>query len=1101
MILINPDQYFVIITDSAAAIDYNYAYTFFDANNQGTKIETSQGLINSATSTELINSNTRIQKISTISIRNTDGALTNNVTIARKVGASTYAITANVQLLTGEFMEYDEGSGWKVYDANGIQKYVGSTGPAAPSGTISAGTTAMTLGQLEFINSNSITWGLSGNSLTASFGGGGGGGNMSWSAGTQSRTLGSVVFSNSNGVSFGLTGSTITASHNGLTTQSAQAFSAQGGSSTFQTLVFSNSNGVSFINSNGSLVASHNGLTTQTVQTQNMVSVNGSTGNISFANSNGVTFGANASTITASVSFNQSSLVYSNSNNVTFGIAGSTLTASASFSQSTQPGLTIEAGTESRSANSVVFSNSNGVSFGMNAGTITASYTQSVQPAIKTVSAGTAIVTNGELILSNSNGVSFGLSGNTITASVGAAGNPAISAGNGSFTFQTLSLADSNGISFSTGTQGVYATYTVPSTAGLISAVKLSAGTLSTNRTDVTFADSNNVSFGLNTNGVLTASASFAQSVQPVAISGSNGSFSYNTLTLGNLNGVSFYTSNGSMVASHNGLTSQTIQTQNMVSVLGSTGNISFANSNGITIGGNASTITLSHNGLTSQSAQALSGSNGSFTFQTASFGNLNGMSFYTSNGSVVGSYSVPSTAGLLSAINLSAGTTSNNLSAFTIANSNGLSFGLNGSVLTASHDGLTAQSVQTQNLVSVLGSTGNISFANGNGITFGGNASTITASHNGITSQTNQTLGLYAVSNTTQGTSMTADARTLSFHGAGVASVGMSNGSVMISVPAGGGGLTNINVSAGTTSNNLSALTFANSNNVSFGLNGSVVTASINAGAGGGIALANSQTTYTSGTANMVVAGGAMTIASTTGQSFNFSVPATSSLSATGQVSISVNGSTISIGVPNALSLSYFNPQDGYVQVVGQQGNGSMHFQPMQAPNVIFDRLVMPMVFSNATNSTGSATVSMSFGIYTNNASTLSLLSSVSYSAALTFSGTVNNSTFAGLRLHTIGFTNTLNESQYYVGIWSRSTSGGANVTLNQLLASQMNSVFSGMFGSAINASNQYTRGLGHYSTTFSTAMPSAVPFSDLRGTASIVLRQPIFYLVNGTV
>src|SRR5271154_5397324 len=39
---------------------------------------------------------------------------------------------------------------------------------------------------------------------------------------------------------------------------------------------------------------------------------------------------------------------------------------------------------------------------------------------------------------------------------------------------------------------------------------------------------------------------------------------------------------------------------------------------------------------------------------------------------------------------------------------------------------------------------------------------------------------------------------------------------------------LTNINMSAGTTSNNLSAITFSNSNNVSFGLNGSTMTASI---------------------------------------------------------------------------------------------------------------------------------------------------------------------------------------------------------------------------------------------------------------------------------
>ncbi|HEX6461743.1 MAG TPA: hypothetical protein VFZ58_00525 [Candidatus Saccharimonadales bacterium] len=94
--------------------------------------------------------------------------------------------------------------------------------------------------------------------------------------------------------------------------------------------------------------------------------------------------------------------------------------------------------------------------------------------------------------------------------------------------------------------------------------------------------------------------------------------------------------------------------------------------------------------------------------------------------------------------------------------------------------------------------------------------------------------------------------------------------------------------------------LTLAGGNNITLSQNGNAITISGGAGGGGGgIALANSQTTYTSGTAHLAVAGGALTIASTTGQSFNFSVPQTSSLSATGAVSISTNAATISIGAP----------------------------------------------------------------------------------------------------------------------------------------------------------------------------------------------------------
>lgn len=226
--------------------------------------------------------------------------------------------------------------------------------------------------------------------------------------------------------------------------------------------------------------------------------------------------------------------------------------------------------------------------------------------------------------------------------------------------------------------------------------------------------------------------------------------------------------------------------------------------------------------------------------------------------------------------------------------------------------------------------------------------------------------------------------------------------------------------------------------------------------------------------------------------------------LAIAGSGGISVGGSngSLVISAQNAagLTYNYFNPQDGYVQVAGAQGNASMHFQPVRAPNVTFDRWVFPLVITNATNSTGTVTVSMSVGVYTRNNSTLSLYDSTSGSFAVTFSGTVNNSTYSGLRLFTISDVSSLPEDQYYVGIWSRTTTGGANATVNQYLASQANSAFAGYIGSAVNATMQYTRGLGHFSATFSTAMPQSVAFSQINGTASIVLRQPVFYMVNGT-
>ena len=102
-------------------------------------------------------------------------------------------------------------------------------------------------------------------------------------------------------------------------------------------------------------------------------------------------------------------------------------------------------------------------------------------------------------------------------------------------------------------------------------------------------------------------------------------------------------------------------------------------------------------------------------------------------------------------------------------------------------------------------------------------------------------------------------------------------------------------NLSSGT-------VTLAGGNNITLSQAGNAITISGAAAGGAQTAisgLANSQTTYTSGTVSLSELG-ALTIRSSTGQHFQFEVPATSQLTYTGAVSISTNGSTISIGAPN---------------------------------------------------------------------------------------------------------------------------------------------------------------------------------------------------------
>ncbi len=411
---------------------------------------------------------------------------------------------------------------------------------------------------------------------------------------------------------------------------------------------------------------------------------------------------------------------------------------------------------------------------------------------------------------------------------------------------------------------------------------------------------------------------------------------------------------------------------------------------------------------------------------------------------------------------------------------------------------------------------TGTVNFANSNGVTFGMSGSNqITASvaagggvalYDGVASITSGTGrisagGALTASINGQTLSLNAPAAS-SLVGVNGISIATSGNTISISGPTIAPSL--INFSAGTTSGNIGSVVFNNSNGMSFGLNGSAITASY-AGGGGGVALVNGAQTYSSGSVNLV-ASGALTLSSPNASSLNLSVPATSSIVGVNGISVSGAGGIISIdGAPLAtlaggFTLSYYNPQDAYVQINGQQGQGTLHMQPTPIPNVSFDRIIFPLIFTGASNSTASISLSMYAGIYTRNALTLSLLSSFSTSNALTHSGTANSSQNVGLKMFTMGGGGLVTEGAYFFGILSRSASAGGNASISQILASQQATNLGGFWGQAPNASIQYTRGLGTYSATLS-SMPSSVAFSDLRGTGSNVLRQPMFYLVNGTV
>jgi hypothetical protein len=366
------------------------------------------------------------------------------------------------------------------------------------------------------------------------------------------------------------------------------------------------------------------------------------------------------------------------------------------------------------------------------------------------------------------------------------------------------------------------------------------------------------------------------------------------------------------------------------------------------------------------------------------------------------------------------------------------------------------------------LVSTGTLTLAGGNNITLSQNGNAITIS-GGAGGGGSNTLGMSNLGNTSGTTGVISGSAIRMVYAGGnnvtlSQSINASSGTITISAANQTVQTQNLhNLSlAGNTTGTLAqvssgTLLLAGGNNITLSQNGNSITISGGAGgAGGGIALANSQTTFSSGTANLV-ASGALTIASTTGQSFNFSVPQTSSLAGTGIVSISVNASTISIGAPafsggmstdgntagntgmatnqivfaggnnitlsqatgaggNTLSIiggagggantmDYYQNMDRGATAVLATSNGTVLFQRLNQENDLFaanitaNTIFFNMSASmNATSSSSAHSYSMSVGIYTDNITALSLINSASSTWALG-ANTANTASYHGVR------------------------------------------------------------------------------------------------------
>jgi len=271
-----------------------------------------------------------------------------------------------------------------------------------------SGTYSQNTGTVQFANSNGISFGLSNNSMTASY------------TVPTVPTTGSLYFADTNGVTF-------TASTSGSSTTisaSVSAFSNSNQLSTYfaQTNHTHGSLSLALSNLSGTYSSANNGLT---------ISLTGNTGGTATGGADGYNIIA-AGTQTAGTT---GTIVFSNSNNISFGMSNSSI-VTASFSQSTHDHPYISTANSSLfqhtsatsaitsaafpSANTTNFAgigtSATNVSLTLNSNGLAISVASPTGGNVA-ISGGTSSVSLNNLVFSNSNGISFGLNGSTMTAS------------------------------------------------------------------------------------------------------------------------------------------------------------------------------------------------------------------------------------------------------------------------------------------------------------------------------------------------------------------------------------------------------------------------------------------------------------------------------------------------------------------------------------------------------------------------------------------------------------------------------------------------------------------------------------------------------------
>lgn len=808
---------------------------------------------------------------------------------------------------------------------------------------------------------------------------------------------------------------------------------------------------------------------------------------LGFSNSNGVSFGISTNTsfggtITASIP--QYSLSFSDNSIATFSMstAGSSTTV---YMQSIvggggTGGVGVSAGTQSVNTGTVVFSNSNSISFGMSGSSrMTASlfgHSLAFVTTAGNVTFSTSTATNATGATTSVWGSAAGGGGGTggIAASMGA-GTSASGTTTGTralISTGTLGLFAGSGIILSQSDTNIFVIAPGPQ-IGAGSQTMSTYGSLN-------FINSNNVTFGMSGSSQITASlAAFS-------------------LAFSNLNGVTFGTStNGStttVTASHAIRVSAGASSSNVSA-------ITFGNGGNITFGYDGTVITASGSGGGGGiGTVAFSAAGGSSAYTTLSFRDLNGFG-WTNSGGQVGFSSLGHTGYLT-------GNTQNQSSltyphnSLIIAGSGAISVGGTNGSLVISAPNTIAQTNQTLGIYGSSQTTGasssfthdarSLSVVGQGAVSVGWTNSSFIISAPNTIAQTNQSLGIYGSSQTTgASSSSTYDARSLTIVGQGIASVGWTNGSFIVSATQ-----SNQGMSAGGVAQNFQTIGFQDSNGFSWSVNGSSV--------------------YMNSLKLSMFA-----VSNTTQSSSGTALNTAMSFGGAGAVSVGVTGGSVVVSARNRTADYFDNAIMGNVtSPVATRGLTDLSASVVQVGPLIPHLQLFPVDITANTffldMSVSDVTTQMSkafssalhIGIYTSTGATLSLLNSVSTSWG--FAASTNNSTaFAGERFLSIDSTKWssqpvfLHGSRYFIGyLW---TSAGVTASAGNLFGMYMYSTASagrfGTMGTSITGtatSQGQGRMYGLYSTT-TASLPGSIANSELnKQTASVAFVPHVVMMSN---